>query len=383
MIKKIKFTQEDRCIPSGFEIELENLLIITGENNAGKTTFINAINNKRYIKMYDENDTIIDINSIELIHFPCDNVSPANSECKASASNTNLIKKLTKLFSELDIDFQLDNREDVKNIISDVISKTNNNLKKFTGSQNHELEINFNDNLKREVVIQAIIDNITCNESGRDVNLDKLGQGTQRIIVSSILKSYKDLLKERGLLQGKKILILFEEPEIYLHPKLKRTLNNTLEEISKEDNIQIIITTHDPYFAFKNMDDDKVIYSFIKENNVTKLSERNIVYGIEDELLYIWLYNKLEGKLGDELEDRINDINVLSSERIYYRNNGTEQEHPDLVYIRHQIHHLGDNPNTLGLIAGTNDENIINRKNYYTEDELRKGINIMCKMIGE
>ena len=71
--------------------------------------------------------------------------------------------------------------------------------------------------------------------------------------------------------------------------------------------------------------------------------------------------------------------------RKYFKNNRegekVEEDISDLEYIRHQIHHLGDNPYTLGLIPGELENS--DGKNYYTEKELSAAIKKMSEKLGE
>jgi predicted ATPase len=378
MIQKIKFNKDYKSIPMNFEIDLKKLTVITGENNSGKTNFIEKVSSKKdvsFIENGDENE------NVEIIYFPADNINPTENECKSSVQGSGFIKNLTKLFNNLNIDFKLENKNETQEIIESLINETNKNLEKINGNKNYELKANFKEDLKKEVILQAIIEKIISKEFGENRNIEDLGQGIQRLIVVSILKAYKDLLKNKNLNLNKQFLILFEEPEIFLHPKLKRKLNSVLEEISNEENYQIIITTHDPYFAFKNLDleNEKIIYSFVKDKNITKKSGSNIINGIEDELLFISLYSKLAGKIKNpqKFKELLNSVTIFENPRKYFKNNW-EGNIPDLEYIRHSIHHLGDNPYTLGLISC---ENNCQKNNYYTEDELKNGINILCKFL--
>ena len=45
---------------------------------------------------------------------------------------------------------------------------------------------------------------------------------------------------------GKKHIILFEEPELYLHPSNKRKFRETLYKLANGDNYQVICVSHDP-----------------------------------------------------------------------------------------------------------------------------------------
>ncbi|MDO8443877.1 MAG: AAA family ATPase, partial [Candidatus Azambacteria bacterium] len=266
--------------------------------------------------------------------------------------------------------------------IGNLMKKASDNLKSFNGKNEHALEITFNEEeLDPSVIIQALIKDISGIENGVKRGLNELGQGTQRIIVASILKAYLDILVERKIHTENPVLILFEEPEIYLHPRLKRTLNATLEKIAEQDNHQVIITTHDPYFVFQNFEEKKKIVSFEKgEDGLTKPFSDNIIFGIEDELLFIFLYSKLE-KIGKIKEIKIDSIDGVK-DRIYIDNDNKKREGCNgLECIRHQIHHCGDNNNTFKC-GVSKKEQVPKGKNYYTEEELSEAIKKMSEILG-
>ena len=378
IIKKIKITKEYKTIPKDFVLKLGQMTVITGENNSGKTNFIKAVNDEKdekNVEFLDESEKNL---TPEIIYIAAENIRPSDSECKSSAKTTSLIKNLSELFSNLKINFELEKKDVIVKKIGTLIEKTNKNLKIFTGSNKHKLTIDYEDDLDSSVIIQALIKDIKGNENGQKRKLEDLGQGTQRIIVASILKAYIDILIEEGIHAEKPILILFEEPEIYLHPKLKRALNAILEKIAEQDNHQVIITTHDPYFVFQNFEGKgKTIFSFRKEESKTVSSEK-VVYGIEDELLFIFLYSLLLKESKDL------SVNIKGfKKRKYFRNdengNKKEEDPDDLKYIRHQIHHLGDNPYTVGLVSQKPED--CNDKNYYTEKELADAIKKMSETL--
>jgi len=373
MIKKIKITKEYKTIPKDFILELKQMTVITGENNSGKTNFIKAVDDKRGAEFLDENDGKL---TPKIVYIAAENIKPSDSECKPSAKGTGLIKNLAELFSNLEIKFELENKGNIIENIKDLIDKTNKNLESFTGDNKHKLKIDTNeDELDSAIIIQALIKKITGEEDEQERDLEVLGQGTQRIIVVSILKAYIDILIERRVHTEKPILVLFEEPEIYLHPKLKRTLNVTLEKIAEQDNHQVIITTHDPYFVFKNFEgEEKKIFSFEKKDGVTKVSSNKIVYGIEDELLFIFLYSLLV-KENKDLSVKIEGF----EKRKYFRSDKKPEDHDDLTYIRDQIHHYGDNPYTVGLVPDKPKD--CDKINYYTEKELADAIKKMSGML--
>ncbi len=380
MIKKIKIKDAYRTIPADFLLGLKQMTVITGENNSGKTNFIKTVVGeakvkKEFIKVefLKENDIPI---IPKIVYIAAENIKPSDNESKSSAKTTSLIKNLSELFSNLEIKFQLARKEDIISKIKTLRDKTNENLVNFTGGIKHRVEININENeLDPGIVIQSLIKNIVGYENNEERELDNLGQGTQRIIIASILKSYLDILIEEEIQTDKSILIVFEEPEIYLHPKLKRTLNSTLEEISRRPNHQVIITTHDAYFVFQNLE-GKNIVSFEKgEDGFTRPPLDNIISGIEDEPFFIFLYSKLEDN-----KDYIKSIKIEGiKDRIYINEDNLKREdYSSLENIRHQIHHAGTNKNTFRCGVSKREE-VPEGKNYYTQEELSEAIKKMSE----
>ena len=72
------------------------------------------------------------------------------------------------------------------------------------------------------------------------VSATELGEGVQNALVLAILQAFEARRKQGAIL-------LIEEPEMFLHPQKQRSLNKTLREIGKTN--QIIYTTHSPHFV--------------------------------------------------------------------------------------------------------------------------------------
>jgi len=74
------------------------------------------------------------------------------------------------------------------------------------------------------------------------------GHGMQRSVIFVIFQAYTEFLKKNQDKDSLKSLIFgFEEPELYLHPQMQRTMFSVLKEISKSD--QVIFTTHSSFFV--------------------------------------------------------------------------------------------------------------------------------------
>lgn len=78
------------------------------------------------------------------------------------------------------------------------------------------------------------------DESGFSISATELGEGLQNAMVLAILRAFESTQKKGAIL-------LIEEPEMFLHPQMQRSLYKTLREIGK--NNQVIYTTHSPHFV--------------------------------------------------------------------------------------------------------------------------------------
>lgn len=220
------------------ELELGDFTIFAGENNAGKTNLINVICEE------------LEKDKVNIIKIPAERVLP-DVEFKTGAEKDPFKIAVADL---LDVSF--DDKKFITSLIEDIeqvlpLEFSKYNIEKMELSAKTK-NISNDDYIKaiKDVYIKKIISSITlkdcyCNKEG--IEPSEVGQGTQRLIIASLLKYLGD--KKGSKFSSKLTYIIFEEPEIYLHPRLKENLFHSLCEIVKNNkNIKIIITTHDPYF---------------------------------------------------------------------------------------------------------------------------------------
>lgn len=92
---------------------------------------------------------------------------------------------------------------------------------------------------------------IFIDDGSRDL-VDNKGDGIKRSLMFALLQAYVIHLAQQRQVEAqdgvaqRPLLFLFEEPELYLHPKSQRILFNTLAQISETH--QVVVTTHSPLF---------------------------------------------------------------------------------------------------------------------------------------
>jgi predicted ATP-dependent endonuclease of OLD family len=114
-------------------------------------------------------------------------------------------------------------------------------------------------------------------------NIDGLGTGMQRIVVSNVLK----MCSESG--SKETTILLFEEPEANMHSNAIEDLAYNLRHFAKADNQQVIATTHSGHLVSEDIMDTRGLIRVDKQNGLTTIyqntmpdteleSAKNLVY---------------------------------------------------------------------------------------------------------
>lgn len=221
-------------------------------------------------------------------------------------------------------------------------------IEKFSEISGNQLKLKFIDSWKP--FTNAFFG--TEKDNLQTVLLSQLGSGYEMIF--SLLYSYYLTRKEQKLL-----IVLIDEPELHLHPKLQSDFIELLLEFSKD--AQIILTTHSPLFVKQAMMNEQVLVKVLtktEESVQIATPETSVLdYTSANEVNYVAFglpteeyHNELYGQLFKN-HARTNSIKTFDIE--YFQNTKREaKEHPWMgypnevsihTYIRNQIHHRADN----------------------------------------
>jgi len=115
----------------------------------------------------------------------------------------------------------------------------------------------------------------------------RAGHGLQRAFLVALLHELVGN-EEKG---GPKLLLGFEEPELYQHPPQAQHLANVLERLAgTKNNSQVIVTTHSPYFVSSRGFENVRMVRKIKQGRMSKVSWSN--------------YDKMETRLSGALQEK-------------------------------------------------------------------------------
>jgi len=183
-----------------------------------------------------------------------------------------------------------------------LITDINNEIKEWDTS--FDIKIN-------PIRLEEIIKNLVAPSFGdknliqQNVDINSFGQGFQRHMIYTLIKlsaKYKDspAKKDKKEFSPDFTLILFEEPEAFLHPAQQEILNLSLKEISKVASQQVIISSHSTHFVSKNISE---IPNILK---LAKSGAQTIIYQIDEATLQNTLQENEELKtiLGESKEKK-------------------------------------------------------------------------------
>jgi len=358
--------QEKSSITEEISIDLANYTILAGENNSGKTNIIKAI----YSALGEGN----------AIYIPAE-VIDANNAIKNSASTDPMRVAISKLISIV-----LDGKIKIGGDIEGFLKNIKENFGTF-GIEKTELLLNpedfekedMVDMLKSAIAAKILKPKIMDTYSGnKSIDVTAVGQGIQRIIIASVIQEIGKLR-----LSGKEIVLLFEEPEIYLHPRLKEKLYQSLLQLSTQPNVTIVVTTHDPYFI--ELGKKHLIYKVYRDSDsatgATRCepfdhsqdgflgyrshSEINyVIFGLTSDTFFLELYERLLSEF--KAEDMCSQCNKPTKSQYSVMNDWLKahgatmiSSNPRISKLRHSVGHHGESTQDY-VVKGEDVDEIIN-----------------------
>ena len=153
-----------------------------------------------------------------------------------------------------------------------------------------DVQLNLSVNpISPEVIIKSLISYTFSDQRLGDTafGLERFGHGFQRSVIFELIhlaSSFQEDTKPcTDEFNPKFTLLLFEEPEAFLHPAQQENLAYHLRELGKKAGWQVIITSHSPIFVSKNSANLSQICRIQKCDAVSKIYQLNKAQ--EDQLI--------------------------------------------------------------------------------------------------
>lgn len=186
-------------------------------------------------------------------------------------------------------------------------------------------------------------------ENNQQIKLSALGSGYEMIF--TLLYSF--FLAQQS---KKKLIVLIDEPELHMHPKLQQAFIDVLLDMSTE--AQIFLSTHSP-LLIKQLEPCGVanVLVLIDGPQIVKMEERKLPFISANEINYLAfglateeyhndLYEELKFVHGDDKDLRLFDKDFFIDEKGEAQDSPWKSEQNQVsihTFIRNQIHHPKDN----------------------------------------
>lgn len=110
-----------------------------------------------------------------------------------------------------------------------------------------------------------------------ETSLQYQGSGVQRALAFAMLEANAEV-ESQVVGEQRTVIVLYEEPELYIHPHLMRRLKNTLQTRSDSPRWQVICSTHSPFLI--NLADKPESLKLIKKDS----GNRRVVHQVSSNI---------------------------------------------------------------------------------------------------
>lgn len=130
-------------------------------------------------------------------------------------------------------------------------------LNSLLSSWDTKFQISISPPSTTELIKSFITHNFTDSINEKPQTADQFGSGFQRHFIYSLIQIASRYISKKAAKKSKDFtpqmtLLLFEEPEAFLHPPQQEILSRSLQELGNVENRQVICSTHSSHFVSKS-----------------------------------------------------------------------------------------------------------------------------------
>lgn len=166
---------------------------------------------------------------------------------KKVVSKSDAYKEITAAFEKLNVEARKDD-----GFLSEISKPLNTAISNWSIKIDLSVNSVAPDDMSKSLIKFAFVDS-SLGDVGFD--LERYGHGFQRSVIYELIRlapTFKDEKKaDKKEFNPSFNLVLFEEPEAFLHPSQQESMAYHLRRLGAEEGQQVIITTHSPIFAGK------------------------------------------------------------------------------------------------------------------------------------
>lgn len=177
-----------------------------------------------------------------------------NLVMKKVVANSNVFDELNNAFSKFNNEFKGEEASGLS--IDGIKSGVNAELSQWGVGIDIEVSPVKSDDIVKNLLKPHIEDH---KLNGQRVDVSSFGQGLQRHLIYTLIKMSSQYntpsITSKKDFNPDYTLLLFEEPEAFLHPSQQDVLFRSLKELGNSYGQQVIVSTHSSQFVGKSVDD--------------------------------------------------------------------------------------------------------------------------------
>lgn len=185
---------------------------------------------------------------------------------KKVVSKSEAFKEITTAFEKLNVEARKDD-----GFLSEISTPLNTAISSWSIKIDLSVNAVAPEDISKSLVKFAFVD-ASLGDAAFD--LERYGHGFQRSVIYELIRlapTFKDEKKsDKKEFNPAFNLVLFEEPEAFLHPSQQESMAYHLRRLGAEDGQQVIITTHSPTFAGKAAEQIGQLVRVQRSNGVTQ-----------------------------------------------------------------------------------------------------------------
>lgn len=220
----------------------------------------------------------------KIVYIPAILDVKENVKLTGSSSLRNLLEIAFNSTLEKDVNYQ-EFSDSINKLTGSMKNQKDGALFTLENNINQEIDdwgIKINFSLKTPTASDLLKNMLDYNmkDDAQDVSLEKLGTGFQRHFIYNLIKLSTNYIapKEKD---GKDFtpnmtLLLFEEPEVFLHPSAQEILSLYLRKFSTQSTNQVLVSTHSSQFVSMNIIDINTIIRLEKNNGITNIFQTSL-----------------------------------------------------------------------------------------------------------
>lgn len=219
----------------------------------------------------------------KIIYIPAILDIKENTKLTGTSSLKNLLEIAFNSKLEKDVNYSKVS-ESIDALTKSMRSQEAGELSKLETNLNKELSswgVNINFKLKTPTAGDLLKNMLDYNmlENNQNISLDRLGTGFQRHFIYNLIKlssNYNEIKEKKDKdFTPVMTLLLFEEPEVFLHPTAQENLSLYLRQFASNFSNQVLISTHSSQFVSMNIIDIYSIIRLEKQDGITSVYQIN------------------------------------------------------------------------------------------------------------